>query len=92
MVPGIHCFIAYLLEPRQVRLARLKFISSSTHAHVDGIGGHDHAWFVDVNSADFPILVISASLSLVAYFVVYAVVRNRLRDLTKPKLEQLFGR
>ena len=89
-VPGVHCFIAYMLEPRWVRLARLTIISS---VGVGGDGdGHDHSWFVDVSSADFPILVASASLSLVAYVVTYAVLRRRLRNLTKPKMEQLFGR
>ena len=93
VVPGVHCFVAYMLEPKRVRLARLTFISSgAARPHVGGIVGHDHSWFVDVNSADFLILVTSASLSLVAYFVIYVVVRRRLRDLTKPKLEQLFGR
>ena len=71
-------------------MARLTIISS---AGVGGDGdGHDHSWFVDVSSADFPILVASASLSLVAYVVTYAVLRRRLRNLTKPKMEQLFGR
>lgn len=89
MVPGVHCFIAYMLEPMRVRLARLTFLSSAAPTIA---GGHDHAWFVDVSSADFPILVTSATLSLVAYFVTYAVVRRRLQNLTRSKLEQLFGR
>ena len=90
VVPGVHCFVAYMLEPRWVRLARLTIISSTG---VGGDGdGHDHSWFVAVSSADFPILVASASLSLAAYVVTYAVLSRHLRNLTKPKMEQLFGR
>ena len=92
LVPGIHCFIVYLLEPMRDRLARLTFLSLRARATSDGGANHDHAWFVDAASADFPVFVISAALSVVAYFVAYAVVRHNLRNLTRPKLEQLFGR
>ena len=96
LVPGIHCFIAYTLEPMGDRMARLTFLSSraGARAATAGDGGvkHDHAWFVDAASADFPVFVISATLSVVAYFVAYAVARHNLRNLTRPKLEQLFGR
>lgn len=92
-VPGVHCLIAYVLEPKWVRLATLTLISSGSRTDIgNGAGGHDHSWFVDINSADFPILVTSASFSIVAYIVMYTVVRCRLQSLTKAKVEQLFGR